>query len=234
MSPGVAIASRAPARNSRNGCSSAGRGLPNSRSQTSEPNETMQDNRPSRSRNPTARSRLAMSAHSERTAVSASGPGLTVTTRKIAAGVSGAATSCDSARVCPARPGVLLIHRLRGVVPRGGPVSAGETRILWAATMRQTKRACKPSICDRALCASRALDEPLANTDSVGFRTAVTGRHASAGIDTIDEVAPRYCCDCGLDAIGDISSCAATGSSHRISREHEGPHVVPGLGGRVT
>ena len=76
MSPGVAIAWRAPARNSWNGCNSAGRGAPNSRSQTSDPNETMQDNRPSRSRNPTARNRLAMSAQSARTAASASRPGL--------------------------------------------------------------------------------------------------------------------------------------------------------------
>ena len=43
MSPGVATAWRAPARISRNGCSSAGRGSPKSRSHASEPNAITQE-----------------------------------------------------------------------------------------------------------------------------------------------------------------------------------------------
>lgn len=120
MSPGVAGAHRAPARNSRNGCNSAGRVWPKSRSQTSEPNDRMQDKPPLRSRKPTARNRLAISLQSERTALSASVPGLTVTTRKIAAGVSGEATSCDKARTCPARPGAgARSSAIRWGTPRG-------------------------------------------------------------------------------------------------------------------
>ena len=93
-SPGVATAWRGPATISWNGCSSAGRGAPNRRSQTSEPNAMMQDRCSSGSRNPTERSRAARSPQSVRTAVSAAAPGATVTTRKIAARVSGAATGC--------------------------------------------------------------------------------------------------------------------------------------------
>ncbi len=114
MSPGVAIAWRIPDPNSRNGCNSAGRGAPNSRSQTCDPNAMTQDKLPSRSRNPTARNRALRSAHTDRAAVSASGPGSTVTTRKIAARVSSIDNSCVSARGPATAPGTVI--RLDSIV----------------------------------------------------------------------------------------------------------------------
>ena len=59
----------------------------------SDPKPTTQERLPLRSRKPTARSRFAMSGHNARTAASFSTPGLTVTTRKIAAGVRPKVTS---------------------------------------------------------------------------------------------------------------------------------------------
>ena len=55
-----------------------------------------QDSCPSRSRNPTERSSALRSAQNDRTTVALSSPGFTVTTRKIAARVSGAATGCGT------------------------------------------------------------------------------------------------------------------------------------------
>ena len=107
-SPGVETAWRAPARISRNGCSSAGRGAPNSRSHASEPNPMTQERPASRSRNSTARNRPARSPQNERTVARLSGPGLIVTTRKIAARVSGAATGCATARTSPAASGAVI------------------------------------------------------------------------------------------------------------------------------
>ena len=65
-SPGVETAWRAPARISRNGCSSAGRGGPKSRSHASDPNPMTQERPPSRSRNSTARTSAARSPQNER------------------------------------------------------------------------------------------------------------------------------------------------------------------------
>ncbi len=64
----MATAWRAPARISRKGCSSAGRGCPKSRSHASEPIPMTQESWPSTSRNPTARTSAARSPQSERTA----------------------------------------------------------------------------------------------------------------------------------------------------------------------
>ena len=66
-SPGVETAWRAPARISRNGCSSAGRGGPKSRSHASDPNPMTQERPPSRSRNSTARTSAARSPQNDRT-----------------------------------------------------------------------------------------------------------------------------------------------------------------------
>src|SRR5262245_55461504 len=96
MSPGVATARCRP-RISRKGCNSFGRCDPKSLAQASEPNAMTHDRRPSRSRKPTARRRAARSPQTARTAARCSGPGFTVTTRKMAAGVSGATTGCGIA-----------------------------------------------------------------------------------------------------------------------------------------
>src|SRR5580658_160244 len=58
----------------------------------------MQESAPSRSRNPTERNSAARSPHNDRTAARLSGPGFRVTTRNIAARVSGADTGCARAR----------------------------------------------------------------------------------------------------------------------------------------
>src|SRR5215472_9485371 len=107
-SPGVARAWRVPAWISRNGCNSAGRGSPKSRSHAADPNDMTQERFWSASRNPTARNSAARSPHSDRTAATLSSPGLIVTTRKIAARVSGAATSCGFALEVPAAAGVFI------------------------------------------------------------------------------------------------------------------------------
>ena len=91
-SPGVETAWRAPARISRNTCNSAGRGGPKSRSHASDPKPMTQERPPSRSRNSTARNSAERSPQKDRTVARLSGPGFIVTTRKIAARVSGAAT----------------------------------------------------------------------------------------------------------------------------------------------
>src|SRR6202034_4013407 len=62
--------------------------------QASDPMPITQESPASRSRNSTARTRPAKSAQNERTAAEFSSPGLIVTTRKIAARVSGADTGC--------------------------------------------------------------------------------------------------------------------------------------------
>jgi len=95
-SPGDDTAWREPARTSRKGCSSAGRGSPNRRSHASEPIPITQLRPASRSRNSTARISAESSAQNERTAARLSGPGFMVTTRKIAARVSGADTGCET------------------------------------------------------------------------------------------------------------------------------------------
>ncbi len=97
-SPGVETAWRAPARISRNTCSSAGRGGPKSRSHASDPKPTTQERPPSRSRNSTARNSAARSPQNDRRVARLSKPGFTVATRKIAARVSGAATGCGNGR----------------------------------------------------------------------------------------------------------------------------------------
>ena len=108
ISPGVATAWRVPTRISRNGCNSAGRGSPNSRSHAADPNAMTQDRFSSASRKPTARMSAARSAHSDLTAAQLSAPGLMVTTRKIAVRVSGALTGCGIGLELPAAPGVLI------------------------------------------------------------------------------------------------------------------------------
>ena len=87
-SPGVETAWRGPAWISRNGCSSAGRGGPNSLSHASDPIPITQERFASISRKPTARSSAGRSAHNDRTAPRLAAPGFIVTTRKIAARVS--------------------------------------------------------------------------------------------------------------------------------------------------
>ena len=96
-SPGVETAWRGPARISRNRWSSAGRGSPNSWSQAPDPVPITQERPASRSRNSTARINARRSAQNDRTAARLSGPGFIVTTRKIAARVSGADTGCATA-----------------------------------------------------------------------------------------------------------------------------------------
>ena len=96
-SPGVAMAWRAPARNSRNGCSSAGRGWPNRRSQASEPMPMTQDS-PAFEIAKAHRAQQPGEIRAERPHVARfARPGLMVTTRKIAARVSGADTACGMA-----------------------------------------------------------------------------------------------------------------------------------------
>ncbi len=107
-SPGVETAWRAPARISRNGCSSAGRGSPKRRVHASDPNPMTQESPPSRSRNSTARNSAASSPQNDRRAARLSDPGLTVTIRKIAARVSGAETACGTARTLPAASGAVI------------------------------------------------------------------------------------------------------------------------------
>ena len=70
---------------------------PNNRSHASDPIPITQDRPASRSRNSTARIKAGRSAQNDRTAVRLSGPGFIVTTRKIAARVSGADTGCATA-----------------------------------------------------------------------------------------------------------------------------------------
>src|SRR3984885_6291678 len=101
-SPGVETAWRAPARISWKGGRSGGRGRPKSRSHALDPNPMTQERPASMSRNSTARNRAARSAQSDRTVVQLFRPGFIVATRKIAALVSGAATSCAIPRVPPA------------------------------------------------------------------------------------------------------------------------------------
>src|SRR5215469_719474 len=101
-SPGVATACRGPDLISWNGCSPAGRGPgPASRSHAPAPKPVTQLSLPVRSRNPTARSRPAMSPDSARTASALSSSGFTTATRKIAALVSVAITSCGSGAAAP-------------------------------------------------------------------------------------------------------------------------------------
>ena len=141
-SPGVETAWRAPARISRKGCSSAGRGGPKRRSHASDPNPMTQESPPSRSRNSTARTSAARSPQNERRVARFSEPGLSVATRKIAARVSGAATACARAGDLPAASGVLI-----------GSVSIG-CRPWWRAnfalemprSLRARKFARKPTI----------------------------------------------------------------------------------------
>jgi len=75
-SPGVETAWRAPARISRKGCNSRGRGRPKRRSHASDPNPMTQESPPSRSRNSTARTSAARSPQSERRVARFSEPGL--------------------------------------------------------------------------------------------------------------------------------------------------------------
>lgn len=77
---------------------SAGRGGPKSRSHASEPNPITQERFPSKSRNPTARNSAARSPQNDRRVARVSLAGFSITTRKIAARVSGAATGCEPAR----------------------------------------------------------------------------------------------------------------------------------------
>ena len=92
-SPGVETAWRAPARISRNGCSSVGRGGANSRSHASDPTPITQESSASMSRKPTARTSPARPPQMARALAQLASSGLTVTTRKIAARVSGRTTA---------------------------------------------------------------------------------------------------------------------------------------------
>jgi hypothetical protein len=93
-SPGVEGARCSGPTSSRKGCSSAGRGPLNMRSHACEPMPTTQLSLSFGTLNPTARSSAGRSASSSRTTGSA--PMSTVTTRKIAALVSGLSTSCGT------------------------------------------------------------------------------------------------------------------------------------------
>src|SRR6476469_6348160 len=95
-SPDVATAWRGPDLNSRNGCSSAGRGSPNSLSQASDPIPITQERLPSISRKPTARTSAGRPLQNDRTAALLVVPGLMVTTRKIAARVKSCTTNWDT------------------------------------------------------------------------------------------------------------------------------------------
>src|SRR5579872_1293534 len=94
MSPGVATACRLPDRISLKGCSFAGRGAPNTRSHASDPIPITHESPASISRNPTARRSAERSGQNPRITRRASGSELRVTTKKIAARASGAATGC--------------------------------------------------------------------------------------------------------------------------------------------
>src|SRR5262247_3422397 len=97
--------------------SSAGRGAPKNRSQTSDPNPMIQERFSVVSRNPIARNSAARSPHSDRTAATLSSPGLIVTTRKIAARLRGAATGCGIALELPAAPDVIIGYSDRRCAP---------------------------------------------------------------------------------------------------------------------
>ena len=142
----MATAWREPARISRNGCSSAGRG-----GQTAGPTPPIRmpmthERFPSMSRKPTARTSAARSPQNERTAPRLSAPGFTVTTRKIAARVSGVATGCGTAAGAPAISGVVigsdpigslacLCLSLR--VHTGGPADPPWTKCISRGALRQ-------------------------------------------------------------------------------------------------
>src|SRR5215471_17787680 len=129
-SPAVATACRGPASISLNGWSSAGLSVPAMRSHAAAPKPVTQVRCPSRSRNPTARTRPARSAHRSRTVATLFSPGVISTTRKIAAPVSGAATACgsgaaprvnDAVTACgsgAAAPPVSVVTRLSSTVRR--------------------------------------------------------------------------------------------------------------------
>src|SRR3989442_8742973 len=68
-----------------------------SRSHASDPKPSTHERLPSSSRKPTERTSAARSAQKDRIAPRFPAPGLTVTTRKIAARVSGIATGCGCA-----------------------------------------------------------------------------------------------------------------------------------------
>ena len=84
------------------------RGVPKSLSHASDPKPMTQERPPSMSRNSTARTSAARSPQNDRMVARPSGPGLMVTTRKMAARVSGAATGCATRRVLPATSDVLV------------------------------------------------------------------------------------------------------------------------------
>ena len=99
-----------------------GRGAPKSRSQASEAIPITQERPASRSRNSTARTRSAKSAQNERTAPRLSSPGFIVTTRKIAARVSGADTGCaTTASVCEVLSAMRSLARVFHVWTYMGP-----------------------------------------------------------------------------------------------------------------
>ena len=93
-SPGVHGAWWRGPSSSMNGCSSAGRGPENSRSQASDPIDVTTDSRLVGSRNPIARTSPEMSGSASWTVCSP--PSSIVATRKMAAGVNGARTGCGN------------------------------------------------------------------------------------------------------------------------------------------
>ncbi len=94
-------ATRSPVPISRNGCSDAGRGAPNSASQAAAPKPHTQERLPAGTRLPTERTSAAMSPHQERIVSAWAAPGLIVATRKIALRVIGLWTAWESGgRVC--------------------------------------------------------------------------------------------------------------------------------------
>ncbi len=103
-SPGVETAVCFSPRISRKGCSIAGRGEPKSLSHASDPMLMMQERPASRSRISTARKIPLRSPQNDRTVARVCGSGLRVTTRNIAARLSGAATGLSQGR-----------HALRGI-----------------------------------------------------------------------------------------------------------------------
>src|SRR2546423_449049 len=92
MSPGVDGAQCRGPSNATNGCSSAGRGPANSRSHTADPNPVTHANPASGYPNPTARAYAVRSGTTSRTA--SSPPSATVSTRNIAAELTGLTTGC--------------------------------------------------------------------------------------------------------------------------------------------
>src|SRR5712692_9615474 len=115
-SPDVETAWRSPARISRNLCSSLGLGCPKSRSHASDPKPATHERLPSSSRKPTERTREARFPQNDRITARLPAPGLTVTTRKIAARVSGVDTGWGTVRRASDGVGVVMVRASLGML----------------------------------------------------------------------------------------------------------------------